>query len=329
MPRRPTSRTDRAPFTGSFRPEQPLARFNGKTRRGRQRDLDTAHPGLLCRRHRHAELLDAQLQPGPGPRRGQRLQRQRRFRPRRVPPLRRTVVHQWREQPVLRPAGRHPRVRRLRRQRRGRRRGVPPGDRPVVRQRRRARYHPVRAERRRARAGGLRRRHEDRHRRLSHHRQQRRCVVLQRARPEPGRVGPARRHPDARRLRRRRARRCCGLPAGELDLVHRLRRRRLLDQQQHIVWPARRHPGSRRPRQRPEAGFRGLPSVDRDVVLVPDELRAELLASSGLSGDVPIGLDLDGDGFSELCVWRPASGHVVHPQPRDRHHDDDAVRARR
>ena len=28
----------------------------------------------------------------------------------------------------------------------------------------------------------------------------------------------------------------------------------------------------------------------------------------GLPGDVPIGLDTDGDGFPELCVWRPATG---------------------
>ena len=28
----------------------------------------------------------------------------------------------------------------------------------------------------------------------------------------------------------------------------------------------------------------------------------------GLPGDIPIALDTDGDGFAELCVWRPATG---------------------
>jgi subtilisin-like proprotein convertase family protein len=58
----------------------------------------------------------------------------------------------------------------------GRRRGVSALDRPVVHQRQLARRRPVRTDRRRPGAGGLRWRREDRHRRVSHDRR-RRCVA--------------------------------------------------------------------------------------------------------------------------------------------------------
>jgi hypothetical protein len=59
--------------------------------------------------------------------------------------------------------------------------------------------------------------------------------------------------------------------------------------------------------QRPETRLRGLPPVDRDMVHAPTNSPATSF-QFGLAGDIPLSLDINGDGFGELCVWRPATG---------------------
>ena len=168
---------------------------------------------------------------------------------------------------------------------------------------------------------------ENRRRRVSHHRRRHRGVVPEPARPAANRVGPPRRRADARRLRRRWPPPISGSsgrgPASGSSPT-----------------PSA---GSRPPVSPPgacPATCRLSADVDNDhkldfVVFRPSTGTWHLLPTSaspstvpfGLPGDIPLGLDVDGNGLLRLVRVAAGLGHVVHPQHHAAQYHRGAVQA--
>ena len=101
---------------------------------------------------------------------------------------------------------------------------------------------------------------------------------------------------DGRRLRRRRHHRHGRLPAVQLDLVHPQRDQRQLRDDQ-------RHPGARRLRRQRHHRHRRLPPMNGDWYVLNGTS-----VQWGASGDIPVPGDYDGNGTTDMAVFRPSNG---------------------
>ena len=159
-------------------------------------------------------------------------------------------------------------------------------------------------------------------------------------------VGVERRHPRARRLRWRRRDGSRGVAAGQRDVVHPAVEHRLRHVRVVPVGPRRRRAGARRLRWRRQGGSRRVAAVHRrhgSSGMSTTDYATSVSFQWGLDGDVPVPGDYDGDGVTDLAVWRPSTGMWfirtsgsgytdvagVPVGPRRRHHRAGRLRRRR